>query len=127
MLFGGAGPQDAAGLGLEGDDPGLDSIADFVRAAAGDRGGDGGGASDGEEGGDLPFAFEDRHGDVGASAAAGAAPRRPAWEDPDDGEVSVEVASKNRLRKLREREDEAVLSGGWAGCVGGGGSYLSWL
>jgi U3 small nucleolar RNA-associated protein 18 len=37
--------------------------------------------------------------------------RRPVWEDPDDATATVNVASRNRLRKLRQTEGEAVLSG----------------
>lgn len=37
--------------------------------------------------------------------------RQAVWHDPDDAAISVEVAGKNRLRKLRQHEEEQVLSG----------------
>jgi U3 small nucleolar RNA-associated protein 18 len=48
------------------------------------------------------------------SAAAGAAiksARQPAWEDPDDDAVHINVAAQPRLRKLRQTEEETELSG----------------
>ena len=35
----------------------------------------------------------------------------PVWQDSDDEDIQVAVASRNMLRKLREQEDEVVLSG----------------
>lgn len=37
--------------------------------------------------------------------------RKPVWEDPDDDTKEVEIARRNRLRKLRENEDEMKVSG----------------
>jgi len=40
------------------------------------------------------------------------APLQPAWQDSDDGQLSVSLAgSSNRLRKLRESATESVVSG----------------
>jgi U3 small nucleolar RNA-associated protein 18 len=36
---------------------------------------------------------------------------KPAWEDQDDEAVMVDISSVNRLRKLRTKEDEKVISG----------------
>lgn len=62
---------------------------------------------------DSLLAVED--GRVGwADAEAGdqePALRRPAWEDEDAAELQVNVAAVPRLRKLRQTEEEAVLSG----------------
>lgn len=67
--------------------------------------------------------FEDRAGGAAGPPPAAAAPKRPVWDDPDDALVEVNVASRNRLRKLRQAEEEVVLSGAaeenhW--CVGHG-------
>lgn len=45
------------------------------------------------------------------AAAAEASGRRPAWEDPDDALLEVNVAAKPRLRKLRQEEEETVITG----------------
>ena len=37
--------------------------------------------------------------------------RKPVWQDPDDEGVQINVANVSRLRKLRESESEAVLTG----------------
>ncbi len=36
--------------------------------------------------------------------------RKPAWHDPDDDEMHINIASKSRLRKLRNEDDEEVVS-----------------
>ena len=33
------------------------------------------------------------------------------WEDPSDAVMHVNIAGRNRLRKLRQKEDDAVLTG----------------
>ncbi|KAJ1495376.1 hypothetical protein T484DRAFT_1875982, partial [Baffinella frigidus] len=53
--------------------------------------------SDGEDGG----------GERGGARGEG----EGAWDDADDVEVRVDVAGRDRLRKLRATEDETVLSG----------------
>lgn len=60
--------------------------------------------------------YEDRGGGgsggrASTAAPAAAAPRRPAWEDPDDVLLEVNVAVRSRLRKLRQVEEEVVLTG----------------
>jgi hypothetical protein len=63
--------------------------------------------------------FEDRAGGAAAAAdgrqagtaVAGQQVKRPVWDDPDDALVEVNVASRNRLRKLRQAEEEILLSG----------------
>lgn len=45
------------------------------------------------------------------TSGARASTRRPVWEDPADAEKQVEVAGRNRLRKLRQTEEEQHLSG----------------
>jgi hypothetical protein len=42
---------------------------------------------------------------------APAAQRRPVWEDEEDETVEVNIAGRNRLRKLRQTEEETVLTG----------------
>ena len=37
--------------------------------------------------------------------------RKPVWDDPDDAHARVNVSGRNRLRKLRVHEAEAVLTG----------------
>lgn len=44
-------------------------------------------------------------------AQESAAKRRPVWEDEDDEEVQVNIAGRNRLRKLRQTEEETVVTG----------------
>ena len=83
---------------------------------------------------DTPFAFEDRTGAqlaqdsdeeqnanaVWAAAAEGPAAaeqpeghrRRPVWQDPEDQAVQIDVAAKSQLRKLRQAEEQTVLTGG---------------
>ena len=41
--------------------------------------------------------------------------RKPVWDDPDDAHARVNVSGRNRLRKLRVHEAEAVLTGEHAG------------
>ncbi len=68
-----------------------------------------GAGADGDERLDGPrAAWEDRAGGGGGAAPAA---RRPVWEDPDDASQAVNVAGRNRLRKLRRSEDEGVLTG----------------
>ncbi|KAK9830432.1 hypothetical protein WJX72_011741 [[Myrmecia] bisecta] len=55
--------------------------------------------------------WEDRQGSSGTAAVAGQAEKQPAWEDADDATVEVNVASRNRLRKLRQSEEEVALAG----------------
>jgi hypothetical protein len=74
---------------------------------------------------------------------------RPAWEDEDDEGLVVDIASKDRLRKLRRAPDEEGISGtdyqerlrarcvlcvvvscvghAWVACMRGGGSRGPWL
>ena len=40
-----------------------------------------------------------------------ASTRRAVWADPEDAITEVEVAGRNRLRKLRQSEEEEKLSG----------------
>jgi hypothetical protein len=61
-------------------------------------------------------AWEDRAGGGGGAAPAA---RRPVWEDPDDASQAVNVAGRNRLRKLRRSEDESVLTGARSATVAG--------
>lgn len=37
--------------------------------------------------------------------------RRPAWEDPDEEHLQLDVAAVSRLRKLRSAEAETTLTG----------------
>lgn len=57
--------------------------------------------------------FEDRAGshDRNNIEQQRGAERRPVWEDPDDEDTQINVASQNRLRKLRETEEDIILSG----------------
>ena len=36
--------------------------------------------------------------------------RRPAWQDPDDHTVQIDVAGKSHVRKLRQAEEQTVLT-----------------
>lgn len=97
-LFGGElgvlGALEAAGAG---DAEGGLSVAALIRnAAAAGKGRSGKGAKQ----------------PVHSKAPEGAAEApRPAWEDEDDAAVVVAVASKSRLRKLRQTEEESELAG----------------
>lgn len=37
--------------------------------------------------------------------------RKPAWEDPDDDSLAVNIAAISRLRKLRQAETDTVVTG----------------
>jgi U3 small nucleolar RNA-associated protein 18 len=37
--------------------------------------------------------------------------KKPAWTDPDDGDLEVDIAAQSRLRKLRRTVDEEVVGG----------------
>ena len=37
--------------------------------------------------------------------------RAPVWADEDDEQVQVDIAGRDRLRKLRQAEDDASISG----------------
>ena len=70
----------------------------------------------GAEPGGLQGAWEDRGGADAGGRGPPAARRRPVWEDPDDARQAVNIAGRNRLRKLRAAEEERVLTGAHA-CV----------
>ncbi len=83
---------------------------------------------------DTPLAFEDRTGaqpalgsdeeqeaeasqpesaeQLAATEQPEGQSRRPAWQDPDDQTTQIDVAAKSQLRKLRQAEEETVLTGG---------------
>ncbi len=42
---------------------------------------------------------------------ASTAQKRPVWEDEEDEAVEVNIAGRNRLRKLRQTEEETVVTG----------------
>lgn len=52
---------------------------------------------------------DDRVG--GLVVAAEEEEMRPAWRDEDDDDVEVDIANKDRLRKLRRTEEEEKISG----------------
>jgi hypothetical protein len=56
---------------------------------------------------------DDEEGEgAGWAAAEGRTPSmRPAWEDEDDAAVRVDIAGKDRLRKLRKAAEERDISG----------------
>ncbi|KAF8072604.1 U3 small nucleolar RNA-associated-like protein [Scenedesmus sp. PABB004] len=115
LFGGGAGVGRLLAGGAGGGEAG---IAELVRAAEADAGGD---DADGE------LFFEDRGGDDGgADGAAGPGPgsarlqqqggkgkkrRAPAWVDPADRDARVAVADAPRLRKLRATKAQTELSG----------------
>ena len=37
--------------------------------------------------------------------------RRPVWDDPDDVSAQVNIAAQPRLRKLRQTEQDGIVSG----------------
>lgn len=49
---------------------------------------------------------EEKEGKKGQNRAL-----KPAWEDPDDDEIQINVADVPRLRKLRQAEEETTVSG----------------
>lgn len=100
-------------VGGGGEQPG--SLADFLRSYASGTAGSGNandGHSEDEErqrrGGSLVL-LEDRQG---VQPAQQRQRRRPVWEDPQDAQLRVNVAARSQLRKLRQTEDEAELTGG---------------
>lgn len=120
------------------------ALDDFLRSyAAGAAAAAAAGSDDegSEEGGDQrprdggPLMYEDRRGagdsdasddeQQAAAAAASARRRAPVWEDPQDARLRVNVAASARLRKLRQTEEEAEISGacwlgaGWLGAGSG--------
>lgn len=44
-------------------------------------------------------------------AAPSTSGRRPAWDDPDDLSVQVNIATQPRLKKLRKTEQDGIVSG----------------
>lgn len=54
---------------------------------------------------------QDSHIHYVIGQVAPAAQRRPVWEDEEDETVEVNIAGRNRLRKLRQTEEETVLTG----------------
>lgn len=45
------------------------------------------------------------------SKAPKAAKRKPAWVDDDDAQLTIDIASANKLRKLRKEEQEVTVDG----------------
>lgn len=43
--------------------------------------------------------------------------RAPVWADEDDEKVEVNIAGRDRLRKLRQAEDDASISGFLTRCT----------
>lgn len=111
-------------LGSVGDDkqPGGGSLADFLRSYA--AGANGNGDVDEEDANagkrqhqaDGLVLLEDRQG--GGVQPPQRQRRRPVWEDPQDAQLRVNVAARSQLRKLRQTEDEAELTGGHFGGQG---------
>mmetsp|Transcript_17016 Transcript_17016/g.28701 ORF Transcript_17016/g.28701 Transcript_17016/m.28701 type:complete len:535 (+) Transcript_17016:177-1781(+) len=89
LLFGADDALDDFGQETEADV----SIAALVRSAA------------------LPRHEASEAGSAPSDAIEDTKPK-PAWVDPDDDEVVVEVAKKSRTRKLRRNEEEETLEGG---------------
>lgn len=48
---------------------------------------------------------------VEALPEVAAGSRKPAWEDPDEAELHINIAATSRLRKLRASEAETTISG----------------
>lgn len=46
-----------------------------------------------------------------AASSSKAQGKKPAWTDPDDGGVEIDIAADSRLRKLRRTADEDVVGG----------------
>ena len=66
-----------------------------------------------QHGGGGLLLYEDRRGaNKVPPASARQQRKRPAWEDPQDAHLRVNVAARNQLRKLRQAEDEVELTGG---------------
>ncbi len=111
---------DRLGLEQEPQHAGFGRVADLVREA-------GLAAIEADEQQGL-LIYEDRAAGAavagtGAGRSAGgqaSAARRPVWDDPDDALVEVNVASRARLRKLRQGEEETTLPGGWGPCLSAG-------
>ncbi|KAL4419673.1 hypothetical protein ABPG75_006771 [Micractinium tetrahymenae] len=103
-VVGGGGGEDGGG-----------SLGDFLRSyAAGAAGGDSVDDGDDEggerqrQGGGLVL-LENRQGS--AAQPPQRQRRRPVWDDPQDAQLRVNVAARSQLRKLRQAEDEAELTG----------------
>ncbi|KAK9839364.1 hypothetical protein WJX84_010773 [Apatococcus fuscideae] len=126
FLFG-TGADGLEGFGKEGEQAVEDSIANLVNEAGNEAEDD---SFDPDDLGNL--VFEDRTGlssmaeldGRGDQAAEGATARqasagqagpsgrrKPVWDDPDDAQARINISGRNRLRKLRVHEAEAVLSG----------------
>lgn len=112
----------AAGGAADEEEEAGGSLADFLRsyaagAAAAEVQAD---VGEGEErgAGRGLLMFEDRAGAAGSTQQQQAGQgqqqqqrRRPVWEDPQDANIRVNVAARSQLRKLRQTEEEAVLTG----------------
>ena len=82
---------------------------------------DGGSIARGEQHRGTLLAYEDRSAAPEAGRPRRQRQRQAVWEDPQDAGLRVDVAAKGQLRKLRQAEDEAVVTGRCGGCWGGGG------
>lgn len=54
---------------------------------------------------------DEEDGDEADNQRRGAKRQERVWDDPNDAGLAVPVAERGRLRKLRQSEDEVVLSG----------------
>ena len=63
--------------------------------------------------GEAPEAIGDRQpaSDVERQPAASTSGRKAVWEDPDDLTAQIDIANQPRLRKLRQTEQDTVVSG----------------
>jgi U3 small nucleolar RNA-associated protein 18 len=48
---------------------------------------------------------------AGGGSSSIAQGKKPAWTDPDDGGMEIDIAADSRLRKLRRTADEEVVGG----------------
>lgn len=66
-------------------------------------------ASAGSDKGGSSAADETDSKKAGASSTG----RKAAWIDPEDAALVVDVSGGSRLRKLRARDDQKTMGGGW--------------
>lgn len=48
---------------------------------------------------------------AGVGSSSKSQGKKPAWTDPDDGGMEIDIAADSRLRKLRRTVDEEIVGG----------------
>lgn len=108
-----AGPSGSTYTALDDDFELSDGEEDQLTVDHSDDESDGDSAS--SSGSSRSGSASSTHSDDDYAAGGGASSRsqgkKPAWTDPDDGGMEIDIAADSRLRKLRRTVDEEVVGG----------------